>query len=84
MQDGDNKARALKILLNKFNLSSDHLMAFGNNLNDLEMLTFAQVGVAVGNAVTELKEVSDVVSETNDNDGIAQFLERYYVRKEEL
>lgn len=84
MQDGDNKARALKILLDKLNLSSEQLVAFGNNLNDLEMLNFAQVGVAVGNAVTELKEVSDVVTETNDHDGVAQFLEQYYVRKEEL
>lgn len=82
MQDGDNKARALKILLDKLNLSSEQLMAFGNNLNDLEMLTFAQVGVAVGNAITELKEVSDFVTETNDHDGVAQFLEQYYVRKE--
>lgn len=78
MQQGDNKAAALKLLLKELNLSSSDLIAFGNNQNDIEMIKFARVGVAVKNAVVELKEKSDFITDTNDNDGVAQFLEHYY------
>ena len=78
MQKGDNKATALNLLLKELDLSSESLIAFGNNQNDLEMIELAKVGVAVGNAVTELKKKSDFVTDTNDNDGVAQFLEHYY------
>ncbi|WP_270204869.1 Cof-type HAD-IIB family hydrolase [Streptococcus anginosus] len=77
MQKGDNKATALKLLLKELNLSSNNLIAFGNNQNDLEMIKLAKVGVAVGNAVPELKEKSDFITDTNDNDGVAYFLEHY-------
>ena len=84
MQNGDNKAKALQLLLDEFGLTSEDLLTFGNNQNDLEMITFAKVGVAVGNAVDELKEKSDYVTESNDNDGVALFLEHYCARKEQV
>lgn len=77
MQKGDNKAKALKILLDKLQLSSDNLMAFGNNNNDLEMIRLAKVGVAVDNAITSLKQESDYITESNDKDGVAVFLDNY-------
>lgn len=77
MQKGDNKARALQILLEKLRLSSDNLMAFGNNNNDLDMIRLAKIGVAVDNASASLKRESDYVTESNDNDGVAVFLEHY-------
>lgn len=79
MQKGDNKATALNLLLKELKLSPESLIAFGNNQNDMEMIELAKVGVAVGNAVTELKEKSDFVTDTNDNDGVAHFLENYCV-----
>ncbi|WP_165211437.1 Cof-type HAD-IIB family hydrolase [Streptococcus tangpeifui] len=77
MQKGDNKAKALQILMERLGLSPEQLMAFGNNQNDLEMIRLAEVGVAVENAVPELKKVSNFLTESNDHDGVALFLERY-------
>lgn len=77
MQKNDNKAKALQLLLDELGLTADDLLAFGNNQNDLEMIKLAKVGVAVGNAVVELKEKSDYITESNDNDGVALFLEQY-------
>lgn len=74
MQKGDDKASALSLLLKEIGISKENLIAFGNNLNDLEMLKFARIGVAVGNAVPALKEASDYITETNDRDGVALFL----------
>ncbi|MBD3948552.1 HAD family phosphatase [Tuanshanicoccus lijuaniae] len=81
MQNGDNKAHALSILLDELNITSDEVMAFGNNLNDIDMINFAGVGVAVENAVFELKEVSDYITKSNNEDGVAQFLECFYLKK---
>ena len=77
MQKNDNKAKALQLLLDELGLTADDLLAFGNNQNDLEMIKLAKIGVAVGNAVVELKEKSDYITESNDNDGVALFLEQY-------
>ncbi|CQR24178.1 hydrolase [Streptococcus varani] len=77
MQKGDNKAKALKLLLDELQLGQENLLAFGNNLNDLELLKFARIGVAVGNAVPALKEESDYITESNDQDGVARFLQNY-------
>ena len=77
MQKGDNKARALGLLLEHLELTPEHLVAFGNNNNDLEMIRLAKVGVAVANAVPELKRVSNFVTTSNDDDGVAHFLKHY-------
>ena len=80
MQKGDDKAVALQMLLDYLDFDSDKLLAFGNNVNDLAMLNLAGIGVAVSNAVSELKESSDYVTASNDDDGVAQFLEKYFIK----
>lgn len=52
----------------------DRVVAFGDNLNDLEMIKNADVGVCVKNAQKELLDVADVIIDANDNDGVAKFL----------
>ncbi|HFI0166798.1 TPA: Cof-type HAD-IIB family hydrolase [Streptococcus suis] len=84
MQKGDNKASALSLLLKELGISKENLIAFGNNLNDLEMIKFARIGVAVGNAVPALKEASDYITETNDRDGVALFLKSIYKYQNQL
>ena len=68
----------LKLLLEKLHLSSNNLIAFGNNQNDLEMIKFAKVGVAVENAIMELKKNSNFITDSNDNNGMAKFLSEYF------
>ena len=51
-------------------------IAFGDSMNDAEMLLAAGIGVAMGNAEPEVKELADRVCESVDDDGVARELER--------
>ncbi len=56
-------------------LTLNNVMAFGDNYNDVDMLSAVGVGVAVENAIAEVLAVADVVTSTNKEDGVAVFLE---------
>jgi len=73
----DNKGNALKFLANYYNIELASTVAVGDNLNDLSMINAAGIGVAVGNAVDELKAAADYVSDTNDNSAVAQIIEKF-------
>jgi len=51
-------------------------VAFGDNLNDLEMLQTVEMGVAMGNARPEVKRVADAVTDSVDRDGIVKGLKQ--------
>ena len=51
-------------------------MAFGDGFNDLSMIQFAGQGVAMANAVEEVKSIADFVTTSNEEDGIAHALEQ--------
>ena len=56
----------------------ENIIAFGDGHNDIEMLEFAGLGVAMKNAHEELIEVADIVLEhTNTENGIIKFLKNY-------
>ena len=76
-----NKASALEELLSFVGAERDELMAFGDGYNDISMLEFAGMGVAMGNAHSEVKEHADIIAPGNDEDGIADILERYVLNK---
>lgn len=69
-----SKAAALKALASMLGLSHDNIMSFGDSTNDAQMLAAAQVAVAMGNAVEELKAAADVVTLSNAEDGVAYAL----------
>ena len=72
---GISKAEALKYICDKYNHPYKNIIAFGDAGNDTEMLCFAEVGVAMKNALTELKEHTTYVTQlTNNEDGVAHFL----------
>ena len=73
----DNKGAALKFLADHYNVDLESTVAVGDNLNDLSMINAAGIGVAVGNAVDELKEAADFVAVTNDEGAVAQIIEKY-------
>ena len=78
---GVDKAYGLKILLDKLNMTPANLMAIGDQGNDLSMLKLAQVGVAMGNAIPELKAVASFVTADCDHDGVAVALEKFVAAK---
>lgn len=72
---GIDKAKALDTVLRPLNIFPEDVIAFGDGHNDKTMLEYAGIGVAMGNAVDELKEISDVITLTNDEEGIPHFFE---------
>lgn len=74
------KENAIAKLCEILGISEKNVMAFGDDLADIGMLKMCGIGVAMGNAVDEVKEVSDIVIGTNDEDGIAVFLEENILR----
>lgn len=56
----------------------EDIICFGDGLNDVEMLKCANIGVAMGNALQEVKNVANEITTSNDEDGIYKFLEQYY------
>lgn len=63
-------------LLTHLGLERESLMAFGDGFNDLSMIQFAGQGVAMANAVEEVKSIADFVTTSNEEDGIAHALEQ--------
>lgn len=74
---GGGKGRALKAVAEKLGISRDEIIAFGDGSNDLTMLRYAGVGVAVGNAVDELKRAADRIAPDCADDGVAEILREY-------
>ena len=73
---GVNKANTLKELGKMENISLDEMIFFGDGLNDLEVMAEVGLGVAMGNALEEIKDKSKEVTESNNEDGIVKFLDR--------
>ncbi|MGN0817885.1 MAG: Cof-type HAD-IIB family hydrolase [Candidatus Coproplasma sp.] len=74
---GDDKGSAVKFLASHYGVPIEKTVAIGDNLNDLSMIKAAGIGVAVGNAVQELKDSADFISVTNDEGAVAQVIEKF-------
>ncbi|MFW6069479.1 MAG: HAD family hydrolase [bacterium] len=79
---GASKGGGLRWLLNKLEIPTERVMAIGDGENDIEMLQMAGLGVAMGNAHPRVKEIADHVVGGNDEDGVAQALERFLLNEE--
>ncbi|WP_288233536.1 Cof-type HAD-IIB family hydrolase [uncultured Haemophilus sp.] len=71
----NSKARGIQDIINHFGFSIENAMAFGDGLNDVEMLETVGFGVAMGNAEPELKPLADFVTKDIREDGILYALE---------
>ena len=69
-------SKANAVLQVKELVKADKLVCFGDNFNDISMIKAADVGIAVENACEELKALSDVIIESNNNDGVARYIDR--------
>lgn len=72
-----NKGAALAELAKYYGVSREETMAIGDSFNDLEMLEYAGLGVAMGNARREIQARADYVTAANDEDGVAEALQRF-------
>ena len=61
-----------------FGETLDNVMTFGDEENDFEMIAQAGVGVAMGNAIPQIKQVANAETLTNNEDGVAAYLKQYF------
>lgn len=72
-----SKAATLQIIAEQFGFEREDIIAFGDGNNDMEMIQYAGIGVAMGNGRDELKAVSDFVTLSNDEGGIYHALREF-------
>lgn len=69
-----DKTAAIKASIESLGYTAADMIAFGDAQNDASMVQYAGVGVAMGNATQELKDVADYITDSNEEDGIAHAL----------
>lgn len=74
---GISKETGVRRVCELLGITMDQVMAVGDNLNDQRLIRAAGLGVAMGNADEELKQIANVVTESNEEDGVAKAIERY-------
>ena len=79
---GIDKFKALEILCKKIEIKLEEVIFFGDSANDLSIINKVGLGVAMGNALKEVKEQAKEITLSNDEDGIANFLESRYIWRE--
>ncbi|SCC14694.1 sugar-phosphatase [Kosakonia oryziphila] len=72
-----NKGTGVKSLAEALNIKQDEIMAIGDQENDIAMIEYAGVGVAMDNAIPLVKEVANVVTKSNLEDGVAYIIEKF-------
>ncbi|MCX8130394.1 MAG: Cof-type HAD-IIB family hydrolase [Clostridia bacterium] len=76
MNNGVNKANALKFLAGKMGIKREEIVAIGDNENDYSMIEYAGFGVAMENAEEKIKSIADFITLSNDQDGVAHIIKK--------
>lgn len=77
---GVSKWSAIKTLLRAYGISSKEVVTIGDGPNDIQMLSQAGTGVAMGNASPIVKSAADFVTNHHEEEGLAEFIERHLIR----
>ncbi len=72
-----SKATALKVVAGELGITREHVMAIGDNANDVGMLTWAGRSVAMANSSKDALEAADHITDSNDEDGVAKAIMKY-------
>lgn len=73
------KDKSLERLLEILDIKKEELVACGDGLNDVSMIKFAGLGVAMQNANPDVKKYAEYIAPTNDNDGVSDVLLKYFL-----
>lgn len=77
-----SKAAAVKFIAEERKIQVGEIVCVGDSYNDVSMINFAGLGVAMGNAFEDVKKIADLTIDTNDNDGVAKLI--YSLLSDEL
>ncbi|RXT04194.1 Cof-type HAD-IIB family hydrolase [Ammoniphilus sp. CFH 90114] len=78
MHQESSKGNALHFMSHHLGISPESVMAIGNYYNDLDMIRYAGIGVAMGNAPEDIKEAANFVTDTNNRQGVKKAIEHFW------
>ena len=77
MSQDAKKKEGVRVMLDAFGISPEEAVYFGDDHDDAESMQLCGLGVAVDNAIPEVKAVADAIAESNDADGVAKWIEAH-------
>ena len=77
LPENAGKVQAIQELAEILHISLNEIVAFGDDKNDIEMLQICGMGVAVANAISDVKDIADDVTLSNDEDGVAEWITKH-------
>ena len=80
MKKGSSKGEAVAQLAKYFNLKRDEIMCIGDSENDLSMIEYAGIGVAMGNAIDKVKKSAQYITASNTDSGVAKAIEKFVLK----
>lgn len=80
MPENVDKATSLERMLESLGIARENTVCCGDGFNDISMIRFAGVGVAMGNAKPEVKEAADYITASNDEDGLVEVIHRFILK----
>lgn len=72
-----SKGKSLEIIAEKYNIERKNILAIGDSENDIEMIKYAGMGIAMGNAYEHVKEISDEITSSNDEEGVSKAIYKH-------
>ncbi|CNE30060.1 sugar phosphatase [Yersinia nurmii] len=76
-----DKGAGVRMLAEHLGIAQENVMTLGDQSNDYAMIEYAGLGVAMGNAIPELKEIAQYVTATNEEDGVALAIEKFVLNQ---
>lgn len=76
MPIGISKGRSLRDIADYYGIKIENTVSFGDELNDLDFIKNAGIGVAMGNSIDEIKAIADYITLTNDENGVADYINK--------
>jgi Cof subfamily protein (haloacid dehalogenase superfamily) len=79
-----NKGYGVHVLAESLGIKQEEVICMGDAGNDVHMIEYAGLGVAMGNAFPEVKEIADYVTKTNEEHGVAHVIDKFILGKEKI
>jgi hypothetical protein len=78
---GIDKAKSLDRLIKTLDIKREEIIACGDGYNDLSMIEFAGLGVAMANASKDIQDKADFITYSNEEDGVAHVVDKFIFNK---
>lgn len=79
---GVSKGNSVKVLSEKYGIDREEIICIGDNENDISMIKFAGLGIAMENAIDEVKNAASYITDSNKNDGVAKAIKKFILDQE--